>query len=229
MVALALLAVGVISARLLRLEAMPDITFPGMQVIVPYPGSTPEEIEQLDRAPGRGGARDAVRHRGNPRQRAVGPGAVRHPVRLGPRRRRRRVRGAHQARLDPAAAAGGRRPAADVGVQRRRDQAARRDPHLRPTRDLTDQYEMLEKYLQRPIERHRGRRARRTAGRPAARGAHARRPDPARGLRRRRAAAARAARVRAISRSAPARSPRTARASPCARSASSTRSTTSAT
>ena len=44
MIALALLAIGVISARLLRLEAMPDITFPGMMVTIPYPGSTPEEI-----------------------------------------------------------------------------------------------------------------------------------------------------------------------------------------
>jgi HAE1 family hydrophobic/amphiphilic exporter-1 len=47
MIALAVLAVGVISGRLLRLEAMPDITFPGMAVIIPYPGSTPEEMEEL--------------------------------------------------------------------------------------------------------------------------------------------------------------------------------------
>ena len=44
---LAVLAVGVISAWLLRLENFPDITFPGMRIVVPYPGSTPEEIEQL--------------------------------------------------------------------------------------------------------------------------------------------------------------------------------------
>jgi hydrophobic/amphiphilic exporter-1 (mainly G- bacteria), HAE1 family len=47
MVALAVLAVGLISTKLLRLEAMPDITFPGMQVVIPFPGSTPEEMEQL--------------------------------------------------------------------------------------------------------------------------------------------------------------------------------------
>ncbi len=47
MVALAVLAVGIISTKLLRLEAMPDITFPGMQVIIPFPGSTPEEMELL--------------------------------------------------------------------------------------------------------------------------------------------------------------------------------------
>jgi len=47
MVFLALVAVGLIAGRLLRLEAMPDITFPGMQIVIPYPGSTPEEMEQL--------------------------------------------------------------------------------------------------------------------------------------------------------------------------------------
>ena len=47
MIALAVVAVGIISTKLLRLEAMPDITFPGMRVIIPYPGSTPEEIEEL--------------------------------------------------------------------------------------------------------------------------------------------------------------------------------------
>jgi HAE1 family hydrophobic/amphiphilic exporter-1 len=47
MVFLAVLAVGLISAKLLRLENFPDLTFPGMQVIIPYPGSTPEEMEQL--------------------------------------------------------------------------------------------------------------------------------------------------------------------------------------
>lgn len=47
MLGLAVLAIGLISARLLRLEAMPDIQFPGMRVVVPFPGSTPEEMEQL--------------------------------------------------------------------------------------------------------------------------------------------------------------------------------------
>ncbi|MFO1408666.1 MAG: efflux RND transporter permease subunit [Steroidobacteraceae bacterium] len=46
MVFLAVMAVGLISGRLLRLESMPDITFPGMQVVIPYPGSTPEEMER---------------------------------------------------------------------------------------------------------------------------------------------------------------------------------------
>ncbi len=43
----ALVIVGLIALRLLPLEEFPDVTFPGMQVIIPYPGSTPEEVEQL--------------------------------------------------------------------------------------------------------------------------------------------------------------------------------------
>ena len=46
MLALAVVAVGIISTRLLPLEAMPDIQFPGMRVVIPFPGSTPEEIEE---------------------------------------------------------------------------------------------------------------------------------------------------------------------------------------
>jgi HAE1 family hydrophobic/amphiphilic exporter-1 len=44
---IALIVVGMICVHLLRLEEFPDVTFPGMQVIIPYPGSTPEEVEQL--------------------------------------------------------------------------------------------------------------------------------------------------------------------------------------
>ncbi len=227
MAALALLAVGLISGKLLRLEAMPDISFPGMQIVVPYAGSTPGGDGGTGGAPGRGGARHAVGHRGDPRQRAVRPGDLHGAVRLGPRRRRRRVRRAHQARLDPAAAAGGRRPAADVRVQLRRP-ARRRDPHRvrqgpdRPVRDAGE-------VPAAPDGADRGRRARRTAGRRAARSPHPGRPHPARRLQRRRARAAQAARAKPTSRSAPARSRRTTRASPCARSASSAASTTCAT
>jgi HAE1 family hydrophobic/amphiphilic exporter-1 len=46
MVFLALSAIGVIATRLLPLENFPDIQFPGLFVNVPYPGSTPEEIER---------------------------------------------------------------------------------------------------------------------------------------------------------------------------------------
>ncbi len=47
MVFLALTLIGLIATRLLPLEQFPDITFPGMQVTIPYAGSTPEEIEEL--------------------------------------------------------------------------------------------------------------------------------------------------------------------------------------
>lgn len=44
---LALTLIGIIATRLLPLEQFPDIAFPGMQVTIPYPGSTPEEVEEL--------------------------------------------------------------------------------------------------------------------------------------------------------------------------------------
>ena len=43
----ALALVGIIASRLLPLEKFPDIEFPGIFVQVPYPGSTPEEVERL--------------------------------------------------------------------------------------------------------------------------------------------------------------------------------------
>ncbi|MEL7451248.1 MAG: efflux RND transporter permease subunit [Pseudomonadota bacterium] len=43
----ALALVGLVSVNLLPLEKFPDIEFPGLFVQVPYPGSTPEEIERL--------------------------------------------------------------------------------------------------------------------------------------------------------------------------------------
>ena len=43
----ALSLVGLIAARLLPLEELPDIEFPGIMVQIPYEGSTPEEIERL--------------------------------------------------------------------------------------------------------------------------------------------------------------------------------------
>ena len=47
MVFVAIALVGVIAARLLPLEEFPEITFPGLEVRIPYPGSTPEEVERL--------------------------------------------------------------------------------------------------------------------------------------------------------------------------------------
>jgi HAE1 family hydrophobic/amphiphilic exporter-1 len=43
----ALALVGLIASRLLPLEKFPDIEFPGIFIQVPYPGSTPEEVESL--------------------------------------------------------------------------------------------------------------------------------------------------------------------------------------
>jgi len=42
-----LLVIGSLSARLLPLEFMPDISFPGAYISVPYPNSTPKETERL--------------------------------------------------------------------------------------------------------------------------------------------------------------------------------------
>ncbi|MEX1994310.1 MAG: efflux RND transporter permease subunit [Steroidobacteraceae bacterium] len=43
----AVVLVGVLSMKLLPLELFPDIRFPGILVNIPYDGSTPEEVEQL--------------------------------------------------------------------------------------------------------------------------------------------------------------------------------------
>ena len=47
MVFISLVVVGSLSSRLLPLEYLPDISFPGAYVMVPYPNSTPEETERL--------------------------------------------------------------------------------------------------------------------------------------------------------------------------------------
>jgi HAE1 family hydrophobic/amphiphilic exporter-1 len=47
MVFVAVSLIGVISAALLPLELFPDIRFPGLQVRIPYAGSTPDEVEEL--------------------------------------------------------------------------------------------------------------------------------------------------------------------------------------
>jgi HAE1 family hydrophobic/amphiphilic exporter-1 len=44
---IAVALIGVIALRLLPLELFPDIRFPGLQVNIPYAGSTPEEVEEL--------------------------------------------------------------------------------------------------------------------------------------------------------------------------------------
>ena len=47
MVFVAVSLIGIISAALLPLELFPDIRFPGLQVRIPYAGSTPDEVEEL--------------------------------------------------------------------------------------------------------------------------------------------------------------------------------------
>ena len=44
---IAIALIGVIATWLLPLELFPDIRFPGIQITIPYAGSTPEEVEQL--------------------------------------------------------------------------------------------------------------------------------------------------------------------------------------
>ena len=39
--------IGIISTWMLPLELFPDIRFPGLQVRIPYDGSTPAEVEEL--------------------------------------------------------------------------------------------------------------------------------------------------------------------------------------
>jgi HAE1 family hydrophobic/amphiphilic exporter-1 len=47
MVFAAVTVIGIVSSRLLPLEQYPDVSFPFMGAGVPYPGSTPEETEEL--------------------------------------------------------------------------------------------------------------------------------------------------------------------------------------
>ena len=46
MVFISLVVVGFIATRLVTLEYMPDITFPGAYINVPYPGASPDEVEE---------------------------------------------------------------------------------------------------------------------------------------------------------------------------------------
>lgn len=46
MVFISLVVVGVIATRLVPLEYMPDITFPGAYINIPYPNASPDEVEE---------------------------------------------------------------------------------------------------------------------------------------------------------------------------------------
>ncbi len=154
MAALALLAVGLISARLLRLEAMPDISFPGMQIVVPYPGSTPEEMEEL-----------VVR----PVEEALATLSGIEEIRASAQADQATFtvlfdwdRDADAAAFDVRTKLDSIRPQLPAGADRLLMFAFSSGDQpvtvirISSDKDLTDQYEMLEKYLQRPIERIEG-------------------------------------------------------------------------
>ena len=151
MIALAVLAVGLISTKLLRLEAMPDITFPGMRVVIPYPGSTPEEMEQLVVRP----VEEAL---------ATLSGVEEIRATAGPDQAQFTVLFSWD--RDPETAAFEVRTKID-SIRSQLPAAADRvlmfsfSPSDQPVtvirissdQDLTDQFETLEKFLKRPIER----------------------------------------------------------------------------
>jgi HAE1 family hydrophobic/amphiphilic exporter-1 len=154
MVALAMLAVGLISAKLLRLEAMPDITFPGMRVVIPYAGSTPEEIEQT-----------IVR----PVEEALSTLSGIEEIRATAASDQAQFdiqfnwdRDADAAAFDVRTKLDSIRPQLPAGADRllifafSASSQAAVVIRIASDQDLTDQYEMLEKYLQRPIERLEG-------------------------------------------------------------------------
>jgi HAE1 family hydrophobic/amphiphilic exporter-1 len=151
MMALAVLAIGLISSWLLRLEAMPDISFPGMRIVIPYAGSTPEEMELLVVRPVEealatlSGIKE-IRASAQSDQaqfdvlfswdRDVDAAAFAVRTKLDS------IRGQLPAGADRMlmfAFSAGDQPVAVIRIS--------------AGQDLTDQYDTLEKYLQRPIER----------------------------------------------------------------------------
>jgi hydrophobic/amphiphilic exporter-1 (mainly G- bacteria), HAE1 family len=151
MVFLAILAVGVISTKLLRLEAYPDITFPGMRIIIPYPGSTPEEVEQL-----------IVR----PVEEALATLSGIEEIRASARTDEAQFDVLFDWDRDPDTAAFDVRTKLDA-IRAQFPAGADRllmfpysvsdEPvtviRISSDRDLTDEYDALEKYLKRPLER----------------------------------------------------------------------------
>jgi HAE1 family hydrophobic/amphiphilic exporter-1 len=154
MVALAVLAVGLISSKLLRLEAMPDITFPGMRVVIPYSGSTPEEIElQIVR----------------PVEEALATLSGIQEIRATAQSDQAQFDVLFEWDRDPDTAAfevrtkiDAIRPQLPAGADRvlmfsfSAGSQAMVVIRIASDQDLTDQYDNLEKYLKRPIERLEG-------------------------------------------------------------------------
>jgi HAE1 family hydrophobic/amphiphilic exporter-1 len=151
MVALAVLAVGLISTRLLRLEAMPDITFPGMQVVIPYAGSTPEEMEQLVVRP----VEEALATLSGIEEirASAGPDQAQFTVLFSWDRDAEKAAFEVRAKIDSIRS---QLPAAADRVLMFSFSSSDEPVtviRIASDQDLTDQFETLEKYLKKPIER----------------------------------------------------------------------------
>lgn len=154
MIFVAILAVGVISTKLLRLEAYPDITFPGMRIVIPYTGSTPEEVERL-----------IVR----PVEEALATLSGIKEIKANARTDEAQFDVLFDWDRDPDSAAFDVRTKLDAIRTQFPDGADRLlmfaysmsdQPvtviRISSEQDLTDQYDTLEKYLKRPLERLEG-------------------------------------------------------------------------
>ena len=151
MVFLAIAAIGLISSRLLPLEEFQAITFPGMQVRIPYLGSTPEEVERLVTRP----VEEALATLPGIKQvrsTSTADGAsFQIDLNWG--------RALEAATFDIRAKLDSIRPQLPAGADRvivqtfsSADQAVV-VVRLSATQDLSREYDMLEKYLKRPLER----------------------------------------------------------------------------
>ena len=151
MIFIAVAAIGLIAARLLPLEEFPEITFPGLEVRIPYPGSSPEEVERLVTRP----AEEAL---------ATLPGIKRVSS----------TSTADMARLDIELSWDRRLEAASFDVRAKLDSIRSQLPagadrilvqsfssadqpvvvvRLSANEDLSQQYDSLERHLKKPLER----------------------------------------------------------------------------
>ena len=151
MIFLAVSLVGLVGARLLPLEQLPDVTFPFMGVTIPYPGSTPQEIEELITRP----VEDAL---------ATLPGIK--EVRSNSQEASAQFEIEFNWGIDVQAASFGVRTKLD-SIRAQLPKAASRilmftassadqpvlTVRLSAAQDLSTQYEILERFLKKPIER----------------------------------------------------------------------------
>ena len=151
MVFLATAAVGLIAGRLLPLEEFPAIIFPGMQVSIPYPGSTPEEVERLVTRP----VEEALATLPGIKQVASTSTAdlAQFRIELSWGRKLEAASFDVRSKLDSI------RPQLPPGADRIIVQtfSSADQPvvvvRLSANQDLSREYDMLEKYLKRPLER----------------------------------------------------------------------------